>query len=68
MLDGSHTEVEEDASGELEQVDEATETKRQMLIKAAPLAGSWGLDRFGLTDVTVLKLVEALQGKQTTYL
>ena len=64
MLDGSHTEAEEEASGEAEQVDEATEAKRQLLVKAAPLAGVWGLDRFGLAEVSVLKLIEALQGEQ----
>lgn len=63
VLDGGHTEAEEEASGEPEQVDEATEAKRQLLVKAAPLAGVWGLDRFGLADVNVLKLLEALQGE-----
>ena len=60
--DGSRPEAD-DSSDEAEEVDEATSVKRQMLVKAAPLAGTWGLERFGFTDTTVLKLLEALQGE-----
>lgn len=31
-------------------------------MKAAPLAGMWAAERFGLADVQVLKLLEALPG------
>ena len=62
MPNGSHAEAD-DAAEQPEEVDEATAAKRQLLIKAAPLAGVWGLERFGLTDVTVLKLLEALPGE-----
>ena len=62
MANGSHPEADEETSAEAEQVDEATEAKRQLLVKAAPLAGIWALERFGLADVTVLKLIEALPG------
>ena len=62
MANGSHPEADDEAPAEAEQVDEATEAKRQLLVKAAPLAGIWGLERFGLADVTVLKLIEALPG------
>lgn len=61
MPNGSHAEA--DIAEQLEEVDEATAAKRQLLIKAAPLAGVWGLERFGLADVTVLKLLEALPGE-----
>ncbi|KAL3143605.1 hypothetical protein ABBQ38_002402 [Trebouxia sp. C0009 RCD-2024] len=64
MPNGSHAEA--DIAEQLEEVDEATAAKRQLLIKAAPLAGVWGLERFGLADVTVLKLLEALPGLQFT--
>lgn len=43
-------------------VDEATKQKQQLLVQAAPLAGCWGLERFGMADVAVLKLLEALPG------
>ncbi|KAL0039732.1 hypothetical protein WJX77_006357 [Trebouxia sp. C0004] len=59
---GNHPEADEETSAEAEQVNEATVAKRQLLVKAAPLAGIWGLERFGLADVTVLKLMEALPG------
>ncbi len=62
MANGSHPEADEETSAEAEQVDEATEAKRQLLVKAAPLAGIWALERFGLADVTVLKLLEPLPG------
>ncbi len=62
MAHGSHPEVDEETPAEAEQVDEATAAKQQLLVKAAPLAGIWGLERFGLADVTVLKLLEALAG------
>lgn len=63
MPNGSHAEAD-DASEQPDEVDEATAAKRQLLIKAAPLAGVWGLERFGLADVTVLKLLEALPGEE----
>lgn len=59
---GSHPEAD-DSSDEAEEVDEATSVKRKMLVKAGPLIGVWGLERFGLTDITVMKLLEALQGE-----
>lgn len=62
MANGSHPEADDETSAEAEQVDEASEAKQQLLVKAAPLAGIWGLERFGLADVTVLKLIEALPG------
>ena len=63
MPNGSHAEAA-DASeqSEEEEVTEATAAKRHLLIKAAPLAGLWGLERFGLADITVLKMMEALPG------
>ena len=64
MPNGSHAEAD-GTSEQPEEVDEATAVKRQLLIKAAPLAGVWGLERFGLADVTVLKLLEALPGQPT---
>lgn len=63
MPNGSHAEAD-DESEQPEEVDEATADKRQLLIKAAPLAGVWGLERFGLADITVLKLLEALPGER----
>ena len=62
MPNGSHHEVD-DASDEPEQVDEVTAAKQQVLVKAAPLAGVWGLERFGLAHVTVLRILEALPGE-----
>ena len=66
MPNGSHMEADEETSpeeeAEREEVDEATQAKRQLLVRAAPLAGTWGLERFGLADITVLKLIEALPG------
>lgn len=62
MPNGSHAEAD-DTSEQPEEVDEATAVKRQLLIKAAPLTGVWGLERFGLADITVLKLLEALPGQ-----
>ena len=67
MHNGSHAEAD-DASEQPEEVDEATAVKRQLLIKAAPLAGVWGLERFGLGDITVLKLLEALPGQSANSL
>lgn len=64
MPDGSHPDAD-DTSEQPKEVDEATAVKRQLLIKAAPLAGMWGLERFGLADITVLKLLEALPGQLT---
>lgn len=61
---GSHAEADS-APEQPEEVDEATAVKRQVLIKAAPLAGGWGLERFGFADITVLKLLEALPGQPT---
>ena len=49
-------------------MDEATKQKQQLLVQAAPLAGCWGLERFGMADVVVLKLLEALPGKSTSSL
>ena len=49
-------------------VDEATKQKQQLLVQAAPLAGCWGLERFGMADVAVLKLLEALPGKSVSSL
>ena len=62
MSNGSYVEADEKTSAEPEQMDEATEAKRQLLVRAAPLAGVWGLERFGLADITTLKLIEALPG------
>ncbi|KAL0021618.1 hypothetical protein WJX79_009112 [Trebouxia sp. C0005] len=62
MANGSHPEADDESSAGAEQGDEAIEAKRQLLVKAAPLAGIWGLERFGLADVSVLKLIEALPG------
>lgn len=64
MPNGSHAEADS-ASEQPEEVDKATAAKRQVLIKAAPLAGVWGLERFGFADTTVLKLLEALPGHPT---
>ena len=33
-----------------------------LLVKAAPLAGVWGTQRYGLADVAVLAALEALPG------
>jgi hypothetical protein len=41
----------------------ATQRKHALLLRATPLAGVWGLERFGLADASVLKLLEALPGK-----
>lgn len=60
LPNGSHTEADEESSAE--QVNEATQAKRQLLVKVSPLAGVWGLERFGLADVNILKLIEALPG------
>lgn len=60
LPNGSHTEADEESSAE--QVNEDTQAKRQLLVKVAPLAGVWGLERFGLADVNILKLIEALPG------
>ena len=62
MPNGSHAEADRETSAEPEQMDEAAQVVRQLLLKAAPLAGVWGTERFGLADVTVLKLIEALPG------
>lgn len=51
-----------EALSELEEPDAATVAKQQMLMKAAPLAGMWAAERFGLADVKVLKLLEGLPG------
>ena len=51
------------ADDEDDELDEDTLRKHALLIKAAPLAGVWGLERFGLADAQVLKLLEALPGK-----
>ena len=64
MPNGNHLPSEAEAAIEAEddEISEAEEVRRQVLLKAGPLAGVWGLDRFGLTDITVLKLLEALPG------
>lgn len=51
-----------ESSSEPEKVDAATVAEQQLLMKAAPLAGMWAAERFGLADVQVLKLLEALPG------
>lgn len=64
MLNGSHAEANGTAE-QPEEVDKATAAKRQVLVRAAPLAGAWGLERFGFANTTVLKLLEALPGQLT---
>ena len=54
--------VHAEASSEPGESDAATLTKQHLLVKAAPLAGMWAAERFGLADVRVLKLLEALPG------
>ena len=51
-----------EAFSELKEPDAATVAKQQLLMKAAPLAGMWAAERFGLADVRVLKLLEGLPG------
>ena len=60
MPTGGHAQA--DAAAGFEEVDEDEEQRQQVLLRAAPMAGVWGLERFGLTDLTVLKLLEALPG------
>lgn len=65
MPNGTNAGADDGTAEQPEEVDEATAAKRQVLIKAAPLAGVWGLERFGFADTTVLKLLEALPGPPT---
>lgn len=36
-----------------------------LLKRIAPLAGSWGMERFGLVDERVIKALEGLEGAET---
>jgi hypothetical protein len=47
-----------DEEGDSEELDAGDE----LLAQAAPLAGQWGLERFGLADIGVLQALEGLPG------